>query len=147
MAGKQQRSPDLDITADDEGRDLSSAVEVEVSALLGDLSALRSKAARSDAAAERLRHENNYLQQQVQLEMSSGHRSQLEQQRLHELLQRAQAQLAECRQREELFQQHQECNVSLTLHDALQQKAVALLQRSHFVARLKRMWRLWASCR
>ncbi len=147
MAKRQQRSPDFDITAEEESRDLSAAVEVEVSALLGDLSALRSKAARSDAEAERLRHENSYLQQQVQLEMSSGHRSQLEQQRLHELLQRAQAQLAECRQREEMFQQRQESNVPLTLHDTLQQKAVALLQRSHFVARLKRMWRLWASCR
>lgn len=118
-----------------------------MSALLGDLSALRAKAARADAAAERLRHENNYLQQQVQLEMSSSHRSQLEQQRLQELLQRVQAELGDCRQREEMFQQHHESNVHLTVHEALRQKAVALLQRSHFFTRLKRMWRLWASCR
>jgi hypothetical protein len=126
---------------------MSTAIEQEVSALLGDLTAVKAKAARADAIAEKVRHENNYLQQQVQLQMSSCHRGAMEQQRLQELLQRAQRELGELQRREQLSQQHQEASVPVTLHNALQHRAATVMLRAHNFVRWRRMFRLWSACK
>jgi hypothetical protein len=126
---------------------MSMAIEQEVSALLGDLVAVKSKAARADAAAERLRQENGYLQQQVQLEMSSMHRSVMEHQRLQGLLQRMQSELDDYRRTEQLKHQDVEAAVPVSAHDVLQQKAVDLFQRSRNFMRWWRMLRLWGACK
>jgi hypothetical protein len=139
--------PDVDLTENSDAGNMSMAIEQEVSALLGDLVAVKARTARADAAAERLRQENGYLQQQVQLEMSSTHRSVMEQQRLQGLLQRMQSELDDYRRREQLKHQDVEAAVPVSAHDVLQQKAVDLFQRSHNFMRWRRMLRLWGACK
>jgi hypothetical protein len=139
--------PDVDLTENSDAGNMSMAIEQEVSALLGDLVAVKAKASRADAAAERLRQENGYLQQQVQLEMSSTHRSVMEQQRLQGLLQRMQSELDDYRRREQLKHQDVQAAVPVSAHDVLRQKAVDLFQRSHNFMRWRRMLRLWGACK
>jgi hypothetical protein len=139
--------PDVDLTANGDFGDMSMAIEHEVSALLGDLTAVKAKAARSEAVAERLRQENGYLQQQVQLEMSSSHRSQMEQQRLQEQLRRALSELDELRQQHQSQQQHQVSTVPLAVYDAMRTKAVSLMQRSQSYRRWRRVFKLWGLCK
>ena len=138
------RVVDLMAGADD---DMTSAIEQEVSALLADLQLVKQKAARAEANAERLKQENGYLQQQVQLEMSSSHRSKVEQQRLQELLQRSQGELEASRRHQLQQQHHDDITVPLEVYDALQCKAIAQLQRARDITRWKRVFKLWGMCK
>ena len=136
---------DGDVSGD--AGDMSVAIEQEVSALLGDLTAVRAKAARAEAAAERLRQENGYLQQQVPLEMSSSHRSQMDVQRLQEQARRAQSELEDLRQLRQAQQQGEASTVPLAVYDFVRDKAVALMQRARNFMRWRRVFRLWGQCK
>jgi TolA-binding protein len=138
---------DAGLTGDGDAGDMSVAIEQEVSALLGDLTAVRAKAARAEAAAERLRQENGYLQQQVQLEMSSSHRSQMDVLRLQEQARRAQSELENLRQLRQAQQQGEVNTVPLAVYDAVRDKAVALMTRARNYMRWRKVFRLWGQCK
>jgi hypothetical protein len=147
VIGDRNAVADVDLTANGDFGDMSTAIEHEVSALLGDLTAVKAKAARAEAIAERLRQENGYLQQQVQLEMSSSHRSHTEQQRLQEQLRRSQSELDELRRQHESQQQCRLNMVAATAYDAIRDKAVSMMQRLQNFMRWRRVFKLWGQCR